>query len=187
MRATNSFLEILRHVLAMSVLVVGTAASADIGAGTLVVDGVPYDSNRDCFVLQIGVACIVWIEGVSPTEVGGSPETIPVWVKSSSFGNTMHTATRRDPQALTYWFRYTPPAISVGGEFDACGDAIVSYGSGHEGGYDARSLCFGPGWWCQSNPWAAVLRFVNASGAEIPCPPTGVEDALWTSIKRLYR
>jgi hypothetical protein len=187
MRTTGSFVNVPGLALAMGVLLAETAVYADIGAGTLVVEQAPYDYDGDFFALQIGVAYIVLIEGVLPTEIGGlpAPETMPVWVKSSYFGNTMFTATQL--HLLTYWFRYTPPARSAGSDFDACGAATVSYGNGHEGGYDARSLCFGPGWWCQSNPWVAMVRFVNADGARIPCPATGVERASWSSIKELYR
>ena len=187
MRATSSFAKILGLVLAMDVLVAGSPGYAGIGAGTLVVEGAQYDYDGDFFPLQIGVAYNVSILNVSLTEVGDPvPETIPVWVKSSFFGNSMQTATRRPP-GLDYWFVYTPPAIAAGGEFDACGWAIVSYGNGPEGGYDARSLCFGPGWWCLAYPWVGELRFVDASGVEIPCPPTAVEDAPWSMIKKLYR
>jgi len=97
----------------------------------------------------------------------------------------MHTATRTG--VWEYEFTYTPPAISAGDVFDACGTSIVSYGNGPEGGYVARAICWGPGWTCDAYPAPAILWFVNASGTGAPCPPTGVEDAPWSSIKKLYR
>jgi hypothetical protein len=175
MRATSSFV-ILGFELAMGVFVVGSAAYAEIGRGTLVVQEAPWNYDS-VFFLQIGVTYVVTIEGVSSTEVGNpAPATIPVWVKSS-FGNTMHTATLRGSYC---GFRYTPSAI-------ACGTAIVSYGNGPEGGYDARALCWGPEWACDISLAPGRLRYVNNSGAEIPCPPTAVEDAPWSSIKKLYQ
>ena len=91
MSATNSFGKIVSLVLTMGVLVVGTGVYADIGEGWLAVEGAPYDYLADFFGLQIDVAYIVEIVDVSPTEIGGTPipETIPVWVKSWVFGNTM--------------------------------------------------------------------------------------------------
>lgn len=185
---TKSFVTALHFMIAIGVLAAGRAACAGIGQGTLIVEDAPYDYGGDFFALQIGVPYVVLIEGVLADEVGGSPipEAIPVWVKSPFFGNTMHTATRRSGLS-TYSFTYTPPATSEGGEFGACSSATVSYGNGPEGAYDARSLCFGPGWWCLSYPWVGVIQFVSASGAVIPCPPTGVEHAAWSSVKQIYR
>jgi hypothetical protein len=186
MRATRSFVKVQSLVLAMGVLVVGATAYADIGRGTLLVPGV---LDTGVFGLKIGVPYVVWIVNVSVTEVGDpAPETIPVWVKSSH-GNTMLAATRATlPNVLVdYNFTYTPPAISVGDAFDACGVAIVSYGNGPEGGYDAREEC-SPSWLCeQYPPVPGLLQFVNAYGYGIPCLPTSVEGAPWSLIKKLYR
>jgi hypothetical protein len=184
MIARRSHVRIPSLVLAMGVLAVGSAAYADLGAGTLVVAEAPYTHGSD-LALQIGVPYVVWILGVWPTELGNSaPATIPVWVKSSHFGNTIHTAARVG--LWDYEFTYTPPAISAGYEFDACGAAIVSYGNGQEGGYDARAICI-PSWVCTPTCCAALLWFADASGAERACPPTAVEDASWSLIRKLYR
>jgi hypothetical protein len=177
----HSFVRLLALVLAMGVLLVGAAAHAELGAGTLAVIEAPYDYDGDFFILQIGVTYTIWIAGALESEIGGPPlpETIPVWVKSPSFGNSMQTATllHRYP---TYAFTYTTP-------FDACGAATVSYGTGTVGGYDARSPCFGPSWWCWTYPRIGEVRFIDSSGTPVACPATGVDDAAWTSVKKLYR
>ena len=174
MRTTRSFVKVLSLVLVMGVLVVGSAAYAVIGTGQLVL---PEGDHH----IQIGVPTVVAIAHV--TEVGGA--TIPVWVKSSHFGNTMLTATRHSFQE--YAFAYTPPAVSTGDTFDACGTAIVSYGNGNEGGYDTMEPC-SPSWTCDAYPPVpAYLVFVDAFGAERACSQTGVGNASWSLFKKLYR
>jgi hypothetical protein len=178
-------------VLALGLLVVGSPAHTYEGLAMLVIPEV--NRHVDEYALEIGVTYEAAIEGVS-----GAPETIPVWVKSS-VGNTMHTATRLEgcfeypfqhvPGCVRYSFTYTPPTRSTGGEFDACGTATVFY-DGYDGTYQAGMPCGGgqPSWLC----WACgggpvVIRFVNASGAGIPCSPTSVENAPWSTIKSLFR
>ena len=187
MKATSSSVRLLGLALAMGVLVVGSAAYADLGRGWLEVPDAPLPYLYEgIYVLQIAVPHIMYIVGASPAEVGDpAPATIPVWVKNPDLGNTMYTATRTE--LWGYAFTYTPPAISAGDAFDACGTAIVSYGNGPEGGYVAQAICWGPGWTCDISPAPAFLWFVNASWTGIPCLPTGVEDAPWSSIKKLYR
>lgn len=181
MRVAPSFVKILGLTLAIGSVLASSTAFAQIGAGSLVVSGAT--STPTHWNIPIGVPTTAQICGVTTAEAGDPlPLTIPVWVKSSYFGNTMLTATWVGGDC--YEFTYTPPALANGDGYDACNTTIVSYvtvGLNSNNDYCDDGLDNG------SQNAAAGFRFVDASGVPIDCVPVGVETGPWSQVKGLYR
>lgn len=157
------------------------AARADNGAGSLYVAGATYTPTH--WNVTLGSTVCAEIRGVSAAEVGTPlPATLTVWVKSSTFGNTMVTATQIGTSS-DYAFCYTPPTAAADG-YEACGTTIVAYqslGTNSNNDYLDDGLKNG------SSVAASGFRFVDAAGMPIDCVTVGVQGQPWGTVKGLYR
>jgi hypothetical protein len=167
--------------LAAALLLVAGAALAVNGPGSLYVTGASTTPTH--WNIPIGVPTNAEIQGVG-SEVGSPlPATINVIIKSMTFGNTTVTGTQIGA-TNNYAFTYTPPALANGDEFDACNTVIVAYVNNNQ---NANNDLIDDGLQNGSTNTASGFRFVDGTGAAIPCVVVGVEPTTWGTAKHLYQ
>lgn len=167
--------------LTATLLSIAPAAQAANGAGSLIVDGA--SSTPTHWNIQIGVPTTARICGVTTAEAGDPlPATIPVIIKSTTFGNTTVTGTQIGTSDC-YEFTYTPPAVANGDDFDACATVIVAY---IVNGLNSNNDIIDDGIANGSGTSAAGFRFVDANGDPIDCIELGVQSLPWSGVKRLF-
>jgi hypothetical protein len=168
--------------LVAALLAFANLAWAANGAGSLIVTGA--NSTPTHWDIPIGVPTTAQICGVTTGEAGNPlPATIPVIVKSSTFGNTNLVGTRVG-NTDCYEFTYTPPAVANGDDFDACNTTIVAYLS--NGNNSNNDIC-DDGLDNGSGNAACGFRFVDSAGTPIDCIDLGVEAKPWSGVKRLFQ
>ena len=160
--------------LSIALLSLAPTAQATIGAASLYVAGVTTTPTH--FNIPTQTPITVSLCGVTEAEVGGPlPATLPVFVKSSDFGNAAVTADRVGDSDC-YEFSYTAP-------IHACNTTIVAYISG---GHHANNDLADDGLANGSGSSASGLRFLDGDGEPIGCSvPT--ERSSWGVVKQLYR
>src|SRR5262245_28649199 len=156
---------VARAGLLIAVLLSASQAWAVQGAGSLYVPSSTSQTPTHWNIPNVGTT-VAEIHGVLPSEIGGScGPTLDVFVKSSTFGNTMVTATQIG-SSCDYTFSYTPPSVANGDPLDACATTIVAYFSP---GLNSNNDLIDDGMQNGSTDSASGFRFLDADGNPISC------------------